>query len=61
MFLQSRNRLAVTENRLVFATGVRWRKRGLGIPITRCKLVIFLDKEEVLTKKICFINSEENP
>ena len=32
MFLQSRNRLAVTENRLVFATGVRWGKGGLGIP-----------------------------
>ena len=25
------------------------------------KLVIFLDEEEVLMKKICFINSEENP
>ena len=31
MFLQSRNRLTVMENRLVFANGVRWGKEGLGI------------------------------
>ena len=47
-YLQNRNRLTDVENRLVVAKGAGWGRDGLGVGISRCKLLYI----EWINKKV---------